>query len=352
MEDMNLESEIRIGFIGAGGIFAQRHLPGLQQIGTTSFVAVCNRSEASSRNVAEQWGIEHVEMDPYALIARHDIDAVCIGTYPNTHADFSCAALEAGKHVFCQARMADTLANAQRMLDTAKAHPHLVSMICPPPHRMPWEPWLLRMVGEELGDLQRVELISVNDSCLNPQQVTWREIKENNGLQMLQVGIWAETLHVLVGEYQELRAECSIPIPEKVVDEKVVKMDVPQRVTILGTNKAGIPISEIHSGVSSETPALNRLTLHGERGVLQLNAMDCVAFAPVGEELQKVNVPEAEQRDWWAESQFIEAIQKVRSGRAWEVDPSFDDGMKYMRKMAAIELSVRLESATVRLDAI
>ena len=43
--------------------------------------------------------------------------------------------------------MASTLPDAERMLQSAKDHPELVNTLCPPPHRMPWEAYLLESLA-------------------------------------------------------------------------------------------------------------------------------------------------------------------------------------------------------------
>ena len=69
-------------------------------------IAVSNRSRESSEAVAREFDIPHVFDKWQDLIASPDIDAVVIGTWPNTHCEMTCAALEAGKHVLVEARMA------------------------------------------------------------------------------------------------------------------------------------------------------------------------------------------------------------------------------------------------------
>ena len=86
---------IRLGFIGAGAICRDRHLPGLKKIDGIELVACCNRSEASSRAIADTWNFREVTADWRELVARDDIDAVFIGTWPYTHLEMSAAALEA-----------------------------------------------------------------------------------------------------------------------------------------------------------------------------------------------------------------------------------------------------------------
>ena len=62
-----------------------------------------------------------------------DINAVVIGTWPYMHCELTCAALDAGKHVMCEARMAMNAAEAHTMLQTSRQHPNLVAQIVPSP---------------------------------------------------------------------------------------------------------------------------------------------------------------------------------------------------------------------------
>jgi predicted dehydrogenase len=47
---------------------------------------------------------------------------VSINTYPDTHAQYAIRAIEAGAHVFVEKPLAQTVADAQRVVDVAKAH--------------------------------------------------------------------------------------------------------------------------------------------------------------------------------------------------------------------------------------
>lgn len=59
--------------------------------------------------------------DYYEALAATKPDVVSINTYPGTHAAYARAALEAGCHVFCEKPLAETVAEAQSIVDTAKA---------------------------------------------------------------------------------------------------------------------------------------------------------------------------------------------------------------------------------------
>ena len=50
------------------------------------------------------------------LLEDESLDAVCIGTWPYMHRTLTTAALAAGKHVLCEARMAMSASEAHEML--------------------------------------------------------------------------------------------------------------------------------------------------------------------------------------------------------------------------------------------
>ena len=334
---------VRIGFLGAGAICKQRHLPGLRVIEGIELIAVTNRSTASSREVADAFGIASVEPNWRTLIHRDDIDAVFVGTWPDMHAELSIAALEAGKHVFCQARMAPNLDDARSMLAAAQARPELVNMICPPPHRMPWEPYIRRVIdGGELGEVRDVRLVSIDASNIDPRKVTWRERVEHSGQQMLQMGIWAETLIAWLGEYESLSAETATPLATKTDDVGAVhEIGIPQIAVIHGRLVNGATIGEHHSGLSLHE-SMNFVTVCGSEATLRVDAMRDISFAKIGELLRPADVPQDLVRDWRVEADFIDAVRLAMEGAPPEerpVDPDFAMGMKYMRKVAAVHAS-------------
>jgi len=334
------DQTIRIGFIGAGGICKSRHFPGLAKLEGVEVKTVCNRSEASSKKVASEWAIPEIDTDWRKLVERDDLDAVFIGTWPYMHKDMSVAALEAGKHVFCQARMSGDLDEAKQMVAAADKHPDLVHMICPPPHRMPWEPYILRMLQNgELGELRSVRVNALTGGNLDPNKITWRERVEFSGKQVLAAGIVAETLNAWVGEYDTLSATLATPIPTKTDDDgKPYDIKIPQLASIHGTLQNGAAITEHHSGIEPSERE-NHITLVGSEGTLRVDIMASIRFAKPGEALQDVNVPESEQRDWHVEEDFINAVRQARAGKPWHVSPDFHEGLKYMRKIEALHAS-------------
>lgn len=253
------------------------------------------------------------------------------------HREMSVASLDAGKHTFCQARMSNDLEEAKAMADAARNQPELVNMICPPPHRMPWEPYIRHMIeADELGEIREVRLLSINASNADAEKVTWREQVEYSGKQALQMGIWAETLNAWVGPYRKLSATTATPIPRKRADDgSVIDIRIPQVVVISGELERGGVIGEHHSGVSLHE-AMNFVSIYGSKGTLRVDAMERIQFGRAGRPLEPVDVPADMQRPWRVEQDFVDAVRAARRGESWTVSPDFDEGLLYMRKVEAV----------------
>jgi predicted dehydrogenase len=342
---MSDQEVIRVGFIGAGDICRSQHLPRLPKIPGVEVVAVANRSRASSQKVAEAFGIGHVADDWRALLERDDVDAVFIGTWPYMHSEISVATLEAGKHCFCQARMAMNLAEARTMFAAAQAHPELVNMICPTPTRMPVEPYVRQVLGAgELGRITAVQVISVGGSNLDRDSVHWRERLDLSGNQMLLVGLMAEHLNAWVGPYAELGAQLATPIATKRGEAGAdVTIGIPQIVTISGRLASGALAVEHHSGVATDkTSGQLELTIWGLDGTLRYCMDEVLLMARAGEELKPVDVPSDLHRPWQVELDFITAVRAARQGEpaaARPVSPDFAEGLRYMQKLEAVHAS-------------
>jgi predicted dehydrogenase len=70
---------------------------------------------------AEEFGFERSTSDWRALIADPDVEVVSVTTPNAFHAEMAIAALEAGKHVWCEKPMAVGFAEAERMAASARA---------------------------------------------------------------------------------------------------------------------------------------------------------------------------------------------------------------------------------------
>src|SRR5947208_11946512 len=102
---MATERIVRIGIVGAG--FARStQIPGFKACAGARIVAIASARREHAEEVAREFGIEQVESDWRALVARDDIDLVSIVTPVVTHYEMTMAALDHGKAVLCEKPMA------------------------------------------------------------------------------------------------------------------------------------------------------------------------------------------------------------------------------------------------------
>ena len=339
---------LRIGIVGAGNIVRTRHLPGFAKEADVQVVAVCNRRRSSAEAVAREWKIPHVVDDPAQIIARDDIDVVLVGTTPYLHRDLSVAALEAGKHVFCQARMARSVAEAREMLAAARRHPRQVAMLCPAPHVFPGQRFVrLLLDAGELGDLRLVRLQHLSDAQLNPAAPWhWRMDWDISGYNVLTLGIYAEILQRWVGKARTVSATGRLftesrPDPETGAPRAI---RIPESVVATGELENGAHFVYTWSAVAAHSPG-DRIELYGSKGTLiydvptheiRLGRVEPGELKRVGKVGPKVPPPVVEippdlRGDWQVEADFVRAIRE-----GTPVFPSFADGADYMEFAEAV----------------
>jgi predicted dehydrogenase len=84
-------------------------------------VGLVSRGPASRERLSAELGGLPGFSDYYAALAATKPDAVSINTYPETHGPYARAALDAGCHVFCEKPLAETVEEAQSIVDAARA---------------------------------------------------------------------------------------------------------------------------------------------------------------------------------------------------------------------------------------
>lgn len=106
---------VRLGIAGVGNI-AQLNVPGYLAHPACDVVAVCDPRVDRVREQAHAWGVPRVYGDIGELLADDEVDAVEILTPTYLHTDHVLAAARAGKHVSCQKPVANSVADARRMI--------------------------------------------------------------------------------------------------------------------------------------------------------------------------------------------------------------------------------------------
>jgi predicted dehydrogenase len=334
-------SKLRIGIVGAGNVVKTRHLPALKKIPDVDVIAICN----STYETSEQFCVEYVpEATPYGnwaeLVAHPEIDIVWIGTPPYLHSTIAVSALEAGKHVFSQARMAMNLSEAEEMFAAAQRNPHLVTMVCPPPHGLRGSLFVQKLLAEDyLGQPHHLRVQSFSDVYLDPDAPPhWRQRDELSGLNILTLGIYAEVVQRWFG-----------PITHVFAHQKTINLirhgyeiRIPDLVIVLCKFENGMEGIMEFSGVACFEKS-DRLQAFGNEGTITYDfANDQIIGGRVGEKgLERIPIPPELEQSWSVEEDFIAS---ARSPASIQPQPSFAQGLQYMRVVQAVADSIAQQS--------
>jgi predicted dehydrogenase len=335
------EKNIRIGIVGAGANTRARHIPGFRAIAGVEIAGVVNRTAESTALSAKEFGISKTYPDWRALVNDPEIDAVCIGTWPNLHCEVTLAALQAGKHVLTEARMARDAQEARRMAAAAQAAPSLVAQVVPSPFGLAQNKFVRDLIEAGfLGELRELVVIGADDAWWDYSKLLhWRQQEEKSGLNVMTLGILHETASRWVAATKRVFAQSKIfeplrPDPESQERKPVTVPDSLQIVTQLEGDARGI----YHfSGVTLFGPG-KQIHLYGSRGTIKYHMepreeMFCGYAGDTA--LRPLIVPPEKQERWRVEAEFIGAIrgeEKVRLN-------DFETSLRYMEFTDAVARS-------------
>jgi predicted dehydrogenase len=102
--------------MGASHARAYHKMPEFEVVGLVS------RGPKSRQAISKELGGVPEFSDYYSALSTSKPDVVSINTYPETHAAYAKAAIEAGCHVFCEKPLAETVEEAQSIVDAAHAN--------------------------------------------------------------------------------------------------------------------------------------------------------------------------------------------------------------------------------------
>jgi predicted dehydrogenase len=294
-------------------------------------VAVCNSSLESSRQFCAEQAPSAQPMEKWwELASRDDINVVWIGATPYMHSEATVYALKAGKHVFCQARMARSLGEAQLMWEAGMSNSELVAALCPPPQGMRGDATVRRLLAEgAIGQVHQMRLNSLNGNWLDPSAPAhWRQRVEISGLQVLTFGIYVEVIQRWLGDIVSVQADGAVVTPVR--DGYTV--DVPDFLHVLCTFRHGARGSLSFSGVATHPPQ-DAIEIYGNEGTLTYNFVtDEIRLGQRGGDVQVVPIPPEEVKEWTVERDFVNAVLDPKAPRP---KPDFLEGMKYMRVVQA-----------------
>lgn len=332
---------IRVGIIGLGGNCRLRHVPGLRACADVEITAVCNRRPESTLAASREFGIAKAYDHWELLTADPEVDAVVIGTWPYLHCPITLAALDAGKHVLTEARMAMNAEQALQMYEASRRRPELVCQVVPSPFGLRVHRLVSQLLAEGfLGQLREAVVLGAGDQLADAETpIGWRQIRELSGLNMLSLGILHETLIRFVPDPVRVYAHAHAFVAERRDPQTGMwlRAGTPDSVHVLAVLADGARAIYHLSGVTRFGPG-NQLHLYGSEGTLKIEFTpeERLFGARRGErELREIALPPDKQFGWRVEAEFIDAIR----GRGPVEFTDFATGVRYMTFTEAVARS-------------
>ena len=339
-----MSDTLRVGVVGAGGNTKLHHIPKLKKIQGVEIVSVANRSRASSEKVAQEFGIPRVHDRWEELVSDPAIDAVVIGTWPYMHCPITLAALDAGKHVLTEARIAMNATEARQMLAASRAKPNLVTQVVPGPPTFNADPMVMHLLADGyIGELQSMDLKVPAGFVNRDAPMHWRMDREFSGMNIMSMGIWYESISRWVGPAVAVMARTRLAVPYRMDKDSGERraVTVPDHVEVLADLANGA-IARMHwSSVTGFMPG-PEVWLYGSEGTLRLEQRGRDNLVLSGgkrgdKEMSVIEIPADKKYGWRVEEEFVSAIRGQEQVRR----TSFADAVHYMDFTEAVHISSR-----------
>jgi predicted dehydrogenase len=274
---MATSSKIRVGIVGASaerGFASIAHIPALQALPQFEIAAVCTTRQESAEAAARHYGVSLAFCDPEQLARHPDVDLVTVSVKVPDHYRPVMAAIEAGKHVYCEWPLGRNTDEALAMLDAAekKGVRHAVGL---QGQMSPAINYARDLVAE--GYVGRVLTATMIGCAPNWGAAIDRSYQADraNGANLLTItgGHQIDALCHCLGEFRELTAIAASQ-RDRIFSEDaggLIAKTSPDQLVVNGVVGEGAVVSfQIRGGMARGTEFL--FEIHGDEGDLALTA--------------------------------------------------------------------------------
>ena len=334
-----MTDRVRVGIIGAGAYTVGRMLPGFQKAEGCQVTTVVNRNRSNAERVADQFGIDHVMNDWHEVIDSDNVDAVLIGTAHNLHREMVLAALEAGKHVLCQTRIAPNATEAREMYEAAEQAKSrgVKTMLVPPGPFYRGRRFIEHLVKSGyLGRLLQVQGFNMNGSMADPMtplSVGRNQPELYGPFNVAQLGLSYDVMAPWTGHATRVLAHYQTFARERPATPggPMTRAPYPEEATVIAETESGAVAMNLLNWAARFSES--RMELYGEKGTVVYKMRgDVILGAQDGDEqLKPLEIPAEHDSPWLVEEEFVRLVR----GEIDEPSFTFADGVKNMQYLEA-----------------
>ena len=286
---------IRTGLIGCGSV-SNQYLPQLTQCPFVEVVSLCDIKPERAQRQAERFKVAHHYPNIEAMLAGEPFDFLVDTTDMQQHEGINRRAIEAGKHVWSEKPIANSLAAGQKLLQLALKK-KLRLWGAPITVQSPQFAFMAKQIAA--GKLGRVAAAHADYGHEGPGWSAF--FYEKGGGSLPDLAVYNLTsLTGLLGPVKHVSAMLSIVTPERTVSDKgKIKVTEEDNAMVLLDHGRGI-ISHVQSGFNYFNPhghegskeTRHTISIVGSTGFMGLVGYD---WEPLGVDLATKDSPKIER---------------------------------------------------------
>jgi predicted dehydrogenase len=260
---------LRAAVIGTG--IGEQHLAALADEPGVEVVAVCARSDASARRLAERHGIAHAYSAYELLLAEQAPDVVVVATPNNLHSEMALAALEAGAHVICEKPLGLTFAEAVELAERADLleRRHLAAFTW---HFLPGARHMKALLDDDaVGRVYQVQARYHVRGWGDPSgPMRWQYDAAAAGSGAV-ANLGSHLIHLIdwwLGGFEAVCAQLTTAVPERLGETGPVAVTVDDTCGLLGRLSSGVPVALSLSSVAFGPRVSVEIGVYGSGGAL------------------------------------------------------------------------------------
>jgi len=282
-----MAEKIRLGLIGAsvkGTWSARSHLPAVQASADVELTAVCTTRADSAEAARRAWGARLAFDDYHKMIASPEIDAVAVVVRVPSHYAPTKAALEAGKHVYCEWPLGRTTAEAVELSALAKVK----GLVTAVGLQARVNPALMHMKEQVeagfVGGVLAVHVSLMREGVLSrPSHRTWQR-DADLGANTLTIanGHTVDAMRLVTGDFSRLSAVVATQAKQWLDTGTNTLLDVtsPDNVLLSGRLANGA-VASVHIGAIPFAGSGYRMEIYGRDGTLVATGADSPQLSEV-----------------------------------------------------------------------
>ncbi len=275
-----MADKIRLGLIGAsvqGTWSARSHLPAVQASPAVELTAVCTTKADSAEAARQAYGARLAFHDYRAMIASPEIDAVAVVVRVPSHYAPTKAALEAGKHVYCEWPLGRTTAEAVELAALAQAK----GLVTAVGLQARVNPSLMHMKEQVeagfVGEVLAVHVSLLREGVLSrPSHRTWqRDVELGANTLTIAAGHTVDAMRFVAGDFTRLSAVVATQAKQWLDTGTGTWLDVtsPDNVLLNGQLANGA-VASVHVGAIPFAGSGYRMEIYGREGTLVATGED------------------------------------------------------------------------------